>query len=110
MLCTTAEIQWQLLLSHPPRVGVLLGHMRHRQFDARVAVDTDRLGLRDMRGAPEVKLILALADAQFGVAGRIGAGVKRAEPDFDAAQRRRRALLRDFDRRACVRALPRPRR
>ena len=69
---------------------MLLGHMHHRQLDARVAVDTDRLGLRDMRGAPELKLILALADAQLGVAGRIGAGVKRAEPDFNAAQRRLR--------------------
>ena len=50
-----------------------------------------------MRGAPELKLILALADAQLGAAGLVGAGVKRAEPDFDAAERRRGVSLRDFD-------------
>ena len=50
-----------------------------------------------MRGAPELKLIVALADAQLGSAGRVGAGVKRAEPDLDTAERCCRVSLRDLD-------------
>jgi len=48
-------------------------------------------------GAPELKPVRALADAQLGMAGGIGAGVKRAEPDLDAAERRGRVLPRDPD-------------
>ena len=50
-----------------------------------------------MRVAPEVKLILAFADAKLGLAGRIGAGVKGPEPDFDAVERLGGLLLFDFD-------------
>ena len=44
--------------------------MDHRELDAYVALDLDRIAWRDMGGAAELKLILALADMQLGLAGR----------------------------------------
>jgi len=55
------------------------------------------LGGRDMGGAAELKLIVALADAQLGAPGGIGAGAKRPEPDLDTAERCCRVSLRDLD-------------
>src|SRR3954447_5863352 len=76
---------------------MVLGNMDHRDLDACVALDFDRLGWRDMGGAAELKLIFALADPQLGSAGRVGAGAKRAEPDLDTAERCCRVSLRDLD-------------
>ena len=74
--------------------------MHHRQREDCTSPSISiGLRLRDMRGAPELKLIRALADAQARrVPGLVGAGVKRAEPDLDAAERRRCVPLGDLDR------------
>src|SRR6187402_1855536 len=69
---------------------MFLGHVHHGQVDACIAVDADRHRRRNMRGAPELKLVVARAKAQLRAAGLVGAGVEWAEPDFDAGERFRR--------------------
>src|SRR5688500_8236656 len=76
---------------------MFLGYVQHRQFKARVPIDADRPGRRDMTVAPEVKLILTFADVQLGVPGCVGAGVKRTEPKLDAVESLSRDLLFDCD-------------
>ena len=40
-----------------------------------------------MCGVPELELIVTFGDTKLGAAILVGAGVKRAEPDFDAVER-----------------------
>src|SRR4051812_19199296 len=82
---------------HPARVRMVFGDVEHREFDADVAFDTDRLGRRDMGGAEKLKLIRALADPQLGLAGFVGTGAKRSDPNLDALERRPRGSLRHLD-------------
>jgi hypothetical protein len=70
---------------------MVLGNMDHRELDA--ASPSILIGRRDMGGAAELKLILAFADVQLGSAGRVGTSAKRAEPNFNAFERRGRGLL-----------------
>src|ERR1700738_4410984 len=87
---------WKCLaLPYPAGVGVLLGYVHHGQLEIRIAFDADRLRRCDVRGAPELKLVIALAEPQLGAAGLVGARVERTDPDLDIAERLGRVALGD---------------